>query len=140
MATGVSVSDDVVTSFNNFKLRREPHNYKYIIYKIENNSTIVIEKTGAPNASYDDFITSLPNDECRYGLIDFDYTSGDGRPTDKLVLVSWCPDTARVKSKMVYSGSKEALKSVLVGVMVHINATDASEVSHHAVMDVVTRV
>jgi cofilin len=28
---------------------------------------------------------------------------------------------------MLYSGSKEALKSTLVGVGIHINATDAAE-------------
>ena len=41
---------------------------------------------------------------------------------------------------MVYAGSKEALKSVLVGVMVHITATDFSEVDKNAVLDVVRRI
>lgn len=50
------------------------------------------------------------------------------------------PDVSKVKAKMVYSGSKEALKSVLVGVMVHITATDFSEVDKNAVLDVVRRI
>ena len=34
------------------------------------------------------------------------------------------PDAASVKAKMVYAGSKEALKKTLVGISVVINATD----------------
>jgi cofilin len=88
-ATGVSVADEVVTTFNNFKLKREPHNYKFIVYKIENNSRIVIESTGEPTATYEDFVAALPPDDCRYGLLDFDYETIDGRTTDKLVLIAW---------------------------------------------------
>jgi hypothetical protein len=41
---------------------------------------------------------------------------------------------------MVYAGSKEALKSVLVGVMVHVTATDASELDRSSILDVVRRI
>lgn len=34
------------------------------------------------------------------------------------------PDTAKVRAKMVYAGSKEAIKRALVGVGIHLNATD----------------
>jgi hypothetical protein len=37
------------------------------------------------------------------------------------------PDSAPVKSKMVYAGSKDALTRVLVGISVKLNATDRSE-------------
>jgi len=35
---------------------------------------------------------------------------------EKLLLMSWCPDTARIKKKMLYSSSFDALKKALVGV------------------------
>ena len=41
--------------------------------------------------------------------------------------MAWNPDTAPVRSKMMYAGSKESIKRVLVGVGIHMNATDASE-------------
>lgn len=85
----MTVDDEVITVFNEFKLRREPYNYKYIVYKIEDSTKIVIEHRGAPDASYEDFVNHLPADDCRYGLIDFNYTTEDGRSTDKLVLVAW---------------------------------------------------
>ena len=34
----------------------------------------------------------------------------------RLVFITWCPDTATPRLKMLYAGSKEPLKRVLVGV------------------------
>ena len=39
------------------------------------------------------------------------------------------PDTAKVKAKMVYAGSKDALTRVFVGVATKVTATDRSEIS-----------
>jgi len=72
-------------------------------------------------------VENLPENDCRYGLLDLEFESDDGRPTSKLVFITWNPDTAPIRSKMLYSGSKEAIKSALVGVGIQINATDASE-------------
>jgi cofilin len=98
-----------------------------MIYLIKDKKEIVIEKTGPLASTYDDFVAALPADDCRYGLIDLEFESEDGRPTSKLVFISWNPDTASVRPKMLYAGSKEALKAVLSGVGIHINATDYSE-------------
>lgn len=122
----MEVSDDVVSTFNDFKLQ-QGEKLRYIIYAIENKKTIVISDKGERTKTFDDFCGDLPDDDCRYGLVDLDFTTTDGRPTSKLVLITWNPDTAPVRSKMLYSGSKEALKTALNGVGVHINATDRSE-------------
>lgn len=125
-STGVEVDDEVVNTFQSFKLQ-QGEKLRYIIYKIENKKTIVIDSKGARDKTYDDFCGELPDDDCRYGLIDLDFTTTDGRPTSKLVLITWNPDTGPIRAKMLYSGSKEALKSALNGVGIHINATDHSE-------------
>jgi len=114
-------------AFNEFKLKRGEFKLRYFIYAIEKKTQIVIEKKGAREATYEDFCADLPENDCRYGLIDIDFETDDGRPTSKLVFISWNPDTASVRPKMLYSGSKESLKSVLTGVGIHINATDHSE-------------
>jgi len=41
----------------------------------------------------------------------------------KLFLMSWCPDTAKVKKKMLYSSSFDALKKSLVGVQKYIQVS-----------------
>jgi len=107
---------------------------------IKDKKTIVIEKQGERTKTYEDFCEDLPENDCRYGLIDLEFETDDGRPTSKLVFISWNPDTASVRPKMLYSGSKEALKSALAGVGIHINATDHSELDlETAVLPVVKK-
>lgn len=126
-ATGVIVDDEVTAAFQGFKLQSAGHKLRYYVYKIENKKKIVIEKAGERSKTYEDFCEDLPENECRYGLIDLEFKTDDGRPTSKLVLLTWNPDTGSIRDKMLYSGSKEAIKAALSGVGIHINATDASE-------------
>ena len=126
-STGVVVADDVAGAFTEFKLQRGDFKLRYFIYVIQDKKTVTMEKQGPRESTYDDFVADLPDDDCRYGLIDLDFIAGEGRPTSKLVFISWNPDNASVRAKMLYSGSKEAIKNVLTGVGIHINATDHSE-------------
>ena len=126
-STGVQADDEVVTAFNAFKLQQEPYKLRYMTYEIKDKKTIVIASQGGRDKSYDDLVEELPENEPRYALIDLEFETDDGRPTSKLVFISWNPDTAKIRDKMLYSGSKEAAKSALNGVGIHINATDHSE-------------
>ncbi len=52
-ASGVGVSDECVTVFNDLKLK---HNMKFIIYKMNDKMTeIGVMKQGPKDATYDDF-------------------------------------------------------------------------------------
>ena len=42
------------------------------------------------------------------------------------------PDSARIKQKMVYSSSKDALRKALVGVQVDIQANDISDIEYES--------
>lgn len=42
----------------------------------------------------------------------------------KLFLMSWCPDTAKIKKKMLYSSSFDALKQALEGVGKYIQVRE----------------
>ena len=87
------------------------------------------------DGNFDDFVNALPADDCRYGLYDFKFTTNDNRETSKLAMISWAPDTAKVKSKMVYAGSKDALSRVFVGVGTKITATDLSELTEELCLE-----
>mmetsp|Transcript_11368 Transcript_11368/g.16908 ORF Transcript_11368/g.16908 Transcript_11368/m.16908 type:complete len:142 (-) Transcript_11368:147-572(-) len=141
MSTGVTVSDTLISEFNSFKLKKEPFNHRYYIYKISDDGTeIVVDTFGERSKTYDDFVACLPPNECRYGLFDLDYETADGRPSSKLIFIAWTPDTAKIKNKMLYAGSKEGLKSSLVGVGVHLQATDMSELEHSHIINCVQRI
>ena len=100
---------------------------RYYTYVIENKKVIKIDKKGERDATFEDFCDAFPDDEPRYGVVDLEFKSKDGRPTSKLVFITWNPDTGPIMKKMLYSSSKEAIKSALNGVGIHINATDRGE-------------
>uniref|UniRef100_A0A7S3HC02 ADF-H domain-containing protein n=1 Tax=Spumella elongata TaxID=89044 RepID=A0A7S3HC02_9STRA len=133
MSTGVTVDDAVVEQFAEFK--KASNKNIFIIYKIDNDTKIVSETASGETEDFNAFLTHLPENDCRYALYKMDFTTSDGRPSTKLVSIAWSPDTAKIKSKMVYAGSKDALTKVLVGVAVKITATDLSEVTETLVQD-----
>jgi len=134
MASGVAVSEEVKLRYDEIKKKKS---HRYLIFFIENEKTITVEKIGGRDTNYEEFLTEImacgPED-CRYGVYDFEYQhqcQGTSEKTmkEKLLLMSWCPDTARIKKKMLYSSSFDALKKCLVGVQKYIQATDESEAS-----------
>eukprot|EP01107_Rhizomastix_libera_P015396 TRINITY_DN5763_c0_g1_i1.p1 TRINITY_DN5763_c0_g1~~TRINITY_DN5763_c0_g1_i1.p1 ORF type:complete len:140 (+),score=29.26 TRINITY_DN5763_c0_g1_i1:165-584(+) len=132
MASGAGLSDDIVQSFNDFKIR---HDSRYITFKMSaDNTQVVIEKKAAPTASYGDFVADLPKNECRFAVYDLHFTLEDGERS-KILFVMWAPDTAPVRNKMLYTATKAALRRALVGIAVEIQATDASEIDEEAVLD-----
>jgi cofilin len=86
MSTGVTVSDEVAANFTEFK--KASNKTTYIVYKIEDGK-IVTEFTSGEGASFDEFLSKLPADDCRYALYSMDFTTNDGRPTNKLVSIAW---------------------------------------------------
>eukprot|EP00420_Gonyaulax_spinifera_P037142 CAMPEP_0197870274 /NCGR_PEP_ID=MMETSP1439-20131203/1022_1 /TAXON_ID=66791 /ORGANISM="Gonyaulax spinifera, Strain CCMP409" /LENGTH=136 /DNA_ID=CAMNT_0043489165 /DNA_START=89 /DNA_END=499 /DNA_ORIENTATION=+ len=127
MSSGVSVSDECVEKYNQIKMKKD---LKFIIFKIENKKEIIVEKTGEKTASWDDLVTSLPENEPRYGLVDVEYESADGRPQAKLAFLHWSPDDKTdVKSRMLYASSKEAIKKKLAGVMKELQANEPSDLN-----------
>jgi cofilin len=83
--TGISVSNECITEFNEFKIRNK---HLYMIFNIVGEKEVKIEKTGPPNATYDQFLADLPDKEARYAVFKFDYTHADGQ-RQKLVFFLW---------------------------------------------------
>ncbi len=132
-ATGVSVDDDIVSTFEDFKLQRnEFKGSTFILYRInDSKDKIIIDKVGQAGGTFDDFVAELPENEPRYGAVDIKFETGDGRETSKLVLISWVPDTAKIRMKMMYAGSKEVLKAAMAGgIGIMINANDYSDLDY----------
>jgi len=50
-----------------------------------------------------------------------------------LILISWCPDTARIKKKMIYSASFETLKKAFTGVQKIVQANGEDEIQKNNV-------
>ncbi|XP_044504737.1 actin-depolymerizing factor 7-like [Mangifera indica] len=121
----MAVNDECKLKFQELKARRH---YRFIIFKIENQQ-VVVEKLGSPGDSYDDFTASLPADECRYAVFDFDFTTTENCQRSKIFFIAWSPDTSKVRMKMVYASTKDRFKRELDGIQFELQATDPSEMS-----------
>ena len=69
---------------------------------------------------------------------EFEKSSGEGK-RNKICFYAWSPDTAPVKSKMVYASSKDSLRRTFNGIGAEIQGTDFSEVAYESVLDKVSR-
>ncbi|PRP76932.1 hypothetical protein PROFUN_06210 [Planoprotostelium fungivorum] len=137
MASGVGVSDEVVTKFQDLKLGKS---LRYIIYKLNETSTeVVVEKTAPASATYAEFQSSLPPNDCRYAVFDFEFSTPDGGSRNKIVFILWAPDGSKIKPKMLYTSSKADLRKKLVGIATEVQATDASEIDHASVLEKVSK-
>ncbi|KAI9179135.1 cofilin [Blastocladiella emersonii ATCC 22665] len=138
MSTGIAVADNCIDVFTDLKLGKK---LAYIVYKLNDSMTeIVVEKTAPAGTAYDAFLADLPAADCRYAVFDFEFEHPEGGIRNKIIFVSWAPDEARVRSKMVYAGSRDALRRKLVGIHAEIQGTDLSEVDQASVLEKVNRV
>ncbi|KAG0029509.1 cofilin [Podila clonocystis] len=136
MSSGVGVNPQCLTAYQDLKLKKI---HKYIIYKISADATsIEVAKTSDAQATYSDFLKELPADDCRYAVYDFDYTLPEG-PRNKIVFFTWSPDGSKIKPKMIYASSKDALRKQLQGIGSEIQGTDFDEVAEEAVYEKVNR-
>jgi cofilin len=127
MATNADVPDEVMVQYN--QLQRE-HKFHYLIFKIENKKTIVLDSSLSTEEKfeYPQFhkkVTSIKDP--RFIIIDYHTTTPDNRQIDKVVFISWIPDTAPVGQKMVYASAAENFKKKLPGIAKSHQATDERE-------------
>ncbi|XP_051113451.1 actin-depolymerizing factor 2 isoform X2 [Andrographis paniculata] len=121
----MAVHDDCKLKFMELKAKRT---HRFIVYKIEEKQKqVIVEKLGEPTESYEDFTGHLPADECRYAVYDFEFMTEENVPKSRIFFIAWSPDTARVRSKMIYASSKDRFKRELDGIQIELQATDPSE-------------
>ncbi|KMZ75136.1 Actin depolymerizing factor [Zostera marina] len=124
-ASGMAVNDECKLKFMELKAKRT---HRFVIFKIEETmKQIMVEKVGENSLSYDDFAASLPANECRYAVYDFDFVTEENCQKSKIVFIAWTPDVSRIRSKMLYASSKDRFKRELDGIQVELQATDPTE-------------
>ncbi|CAG8602617.1 13373_t:CDS:2, partial [Funneliformis caledonium] len=131
-ASGVNVKDECLEAFQDLKLKKK---YKYLLYKLDDENKSIILEEAAEESTYDNFITVLTSKGPRYAVYDFDYEKPGEGQRNKIAFYSWTPDDSKIKEKMLYASSKEAIRRRLVGVAIEIQGTDLSEVSFEAVLE-----
>ncbi|WVN85563.1 uncharacterized protein L203_100711 [Cryptococcus depauperatus CBS 7841] len=137
MASGVQATDECIEAYQKLKAGKK---FTYIIYGLSPDySSIVVLKT-SQEKNFDKFIEELPEQECRWAVYDYEFTLPGGEGTrNKLCFVSWSPDTAKIKDKMLFASSRDALRRTLVGIHIEIQATEYSEITEEIIYQKATR-
>eukprot|EP00043_Microstomoeca_roanoka_P020690 m.253722 g.253722 ORF g.253722 m.253722 type:complete len:141 (+) comp17291_c0_seq1:89-511(+) len=135
MASGIQVNREVVETFTNLKIK---HDISYMVMGLNDSLTEIVVNEVSADGDYDEFLSKLPADKCRYGVFDFKYTLNDGGQRNKIVFFTWTPDSASIKDKMLFASSKDALKKQLNGIHTEIQGTDLDEVDYDTVYNKVS--
>ncbi|KAB2575876.1 Actin-binding cofilin/tropomyosin type [Lasiodiplodia theobromae] len=156
-SSGVSVSPDCVSIFNDLKLGKE---LKWIVYQIaDNGKEIVVEHSEkkteeSEEEQWNRFREFLLNSKtknkagkegrgARYAVYDVMYDAAAGSYGEglrnKITFLSWIPDDLAPWPKMVYSSSKDAIKRALTGVALDIQANDDADIEFATVIEKVSK-
>ena len=127
MASGVAVSDGVIKVFKDMKMRKssmpeEAKKRKKVVFFclsedkkniiLEEGKEILVGDVGQTvNNLYATFVKMLPYKDHRYALYDTTYETKESKEED-LVFIFWVPESAPLKSKMIYASSKDAVKKL----------------------------
>lgn len=87
--TGMWVADECKNSFMEMKWKKV---HRYIVFKIDEGSRVVtVDKVGGATENYHDLEASLPTDDCRYAVFDFDFVTLDNCRKSKIFFIAWYP-------------------------------------------------
>ena len=129
---GMDVKEECQRWFMEMKWKKV---HRFVVFKIDERSrAVLVDKVGGPGEGYEELVAALPGDDCRYAVYDYDFTVEDATatgeaPRSKIFFVSWSPEAAGVRSKMVYASSREGFRKELDGVQVDLQATEPSELT-----------
>lgn len=86
-SSGIGVAAECKQTF--LELQRKK-SHRYVIFKIDDKcKEVVVDKTGSSTESFDDFMDSLPESDCRYAIYDFDFVTEENCQKSKIFFVAW---------------------------------------------------
>ncbi|EPS97491.1 hypothetical protein FOMPIDRAFT_1024976 [Fomitopsis schrenkii] len=135
--SGVGVNPKCLEAYQQLKLGKK---IKYIVFTLSPDNTEIIVAKQSESQNYDDFLADLPEAEPRWAVYDFEYEKEGAGKRNKITFFSWSPDDSKIKQKMLFASSKDAIRRSLVGIASEIQGTDYSEVAYESVLDKVSRV
>ena len=121
--------------------------WRYIIFKIdpEDHNSVYIDKCGMRDSTYEEFLESIPTDEPRWIIYDFEYEAqsyGVMSTKKKCVFIIYSPDDSRdMKSKSLITFKKDMLlKRITQKTTINRNLMEYKAMCHSDLeLDVVKR-
>ncbi|MFC8237119.1 actin-binding ADF family protein [Streptomyces sp. NPDC057284] len=120
------MEDSCIKAFHELKSKR---NVNTVIYRLSDNLDAVIPDFKG-NLTHDELLKALPATETRFVVYDLVFATADGTRENKIVLISWCPASAKVEQRVAHSTTRNTVRNLLDGVQVYVQATDLSDVEY----------
>ena len=102
MSSGIHIAEECTKTFAQLRKRE----FSAIVLKVNDDMTEVkVEKTVVFSTTdleneWKSFVKSLPENDCRFAMADFQWRDSPTVTTSKICMILWSPDTAPVRSKM----------------------------------------
>lgn len=133
--SGVTIDSSCVEAYQKVKTCKN----KCCLFKLSDDGKFIVPDEDSllkfsrkPNPeTFEKFLQLFPENKCRYGVYNVSIgCSCDGmtQVRDKLVFLTWAPDSAKIKDKMMIASSKESLKKACVGVAHDMQFSDESDI------------
>jgi len=141
--SGVKLNDESKKIYENLQSKKSKE-HRFLTFHIQNDVEIVVDKKGPRDASFSDFVDAMRqkdgnNDDCRYGVLDYEFTleaqGTEASHRDAIVLIMYCPESSKVKKKMLYSSSFDTVKKAFLGVKKAFNITDESDLNEEFIKE-----
>lgn len=120
----------------------------FLTFHIKDDKEIVVDKVGERSASFSDFVEAVKQkdaagaEDCRYAILDYEFTleaqGTEASQRDAILLFMYCPETARIKKKMIYSSSFDTVKRAFNGIKKAVNINDESDLNEEFVKEKAT--
>jgi len=132
--SGVKINEDCVNAYLEVKKNKT----KYCVFKLNSKKTHIepdhdtkrpFKKAVTPD-DFEQFMTLMPENECRYAVFHTIITltdNGTDSERDRIIFVSWAPDTAKIKDKMLHSSSKDAIKQAFEGIGIEFQCSSEQD-------------
>ncbi|KAJ4461568.1 putative cofilin [Paratrimastix pyriformis] len=112
MNLGITADPAALAAYEDLKMRS---NKRYVVFKIE-NSHVVVDFDGAPEATIQDLLERLPAQEPRYVLFKYPMPLGERGVVDRMCFMMYVPQGTPVRMRTIYPGNARPFKSALTGI------------------------
>ncbi|CAN8071026.1 unnamed protein product [Agarophyton chilense] len=131
MSSGVAMAQKCVEACSALNKRE----YGCLVLKMNADFTSIdLEKTlpplgDDPESAWKDFVKTLPENDARYLVTDFTWKETPTVAKSKVIMITWTPATAPIRSRTVYAASLERVTSKL-HVQKTIQTSEADELEY----------
>jgi cofilin len=138
LASGVSIEDECITAFNEFRLSRGK--VKFVIYKITDDKKRVVVEESSGDKDWEVFRSKLSdakdaagNPAPRFAVYDVEYEIPGEGIRNKIIFISWVPESTPTRLSMLYASTREVLKNA-VNVVSSIHADSPADIEWKVVL------